>query len=225
MSEWKNKLESLERLSAQPLDKSKAWDKLYNRLQEKPRRKNVLVYWIAAAACLLFGFMLIRFINNREIDLKPGDHLTKKQEQPNNDVQADRQLINPAIQEIPQSTEIRKPVIAIKKENKPLKIIKVPIELPIIRQEDTVSKNIQLAVNQPEQLPSMNLPPQTKKKQIRVVHINELGKQREEVNMAQREPSGNIYFKIGSSDYQVNKTPGMASPGANHSRIVFNPTN
>lgn len=224
MSEWKNKLETLESLSSQPLDKSKAWDKLYSRLEKKPRRKSTLVYWIAAAACLLFGFMLIRFIINREINLKPSDVVTKKQNQPNSEVHMDRQMINPSTQEIPQSTEIRKPVIAIKKEKIPV-IIKATVNFPINASPDTVNKTEQIAMNQPGPLPSISTPTPVTKKQIRVVHINELGKQREDVIMAQREPSGNIYFKIGSSDYQVNKTPGIASPGANHSRIVFNSTN
>ena len=58
---WKVKLESIESLSAQTrMNKEVAWEKLHQKLQQKPQRKKMVLYW-AAAACLLpllFLFLL-----------------------------------------------------------------------------------------------------------------------------------------------------------------------
>ena len=48
---WKDKLEQLEHLPDEPaFDKTTAWEKLQNRLQQKPGKKKAMWYWMAAAS-------------------------------------------------------------------------------------------------------------------------------------------------------------------------------
>lgn len=47
---WKNKLDELDRLPGELLnDKTVSWNKLHNRLREKPRNNKIMWYWVAAA--------------------------------------------------------------------------------------------------------------------------------------------------------------------------------
>src|SRR5450631_2335402 len=61
---WGNKLDDPDGVSPEPwAGKDAAWEKLYSRLHEKPRRRIPFWYW-AAAACLLGALYL---------GIKPGD--------------------------------------------------------------------------------------------------------------------------------------------------------
>ncbi len=58
LSQWKDKLEDLTSLPpGEMMDKNAAWKKLYDRLRDKPRNRKLIWYW-AAAACLLLAFLL-----------------------------------------------------------------------------------------------------------------------------------------------------------------------
>ena len=57
------KMNTLDTLSAGfVFDKDGAWDKLQSKLEAKPRRKVLPIYWMSAAACLLVMFLVF---NNR----------------------------------------------------------------------------------------------------------------------------------------------------------------
>jgi len=57
------KMDTLDTLSAGfVFDKDGAWDKLQSKLEAKPRRKVLPIYWMSAAACLLVMFLVF---NNR----------------------------------------------------------------------------------------------------------------------------------------------------------------
>jgi hypothetical protein len=61
---WKDRLDQLDQLPGATLAKDAAWDKLYDRLQEKPRRKK-MAWYIPAAACLLLVCFVAWMITNK----------------------------------------------------------------------------------------------------------------------------------------------------------------
>lgn len=56
-SGWKSRLEALDSLPGEALHKDAAWEKLHQRLGEKPSRKKAGWYWITAACTLSAFFM------------------------------------------------------------------------------------------------------------------------------------------------------------------------
>ncbi|HMH23037.1 MAG TPA: hypothetical protein VK563_14735 [Puia sp.] len=60
-SHWINKLEGPDPSAAEPwAGKNAAWEKLYSRLHEKPRRRIPFWYWMAAASLLLILYMPVK---------------------------------------------------------------------------------------------------------------------------------------------------------------------
>ena len=50
---WVDQLDALENIPGEaPHDKSKSWDRLYDRLRNKPAKRSRFIYW-SAAACLI----------------------------------------------------------------------------------------------------------------------------------------------------------------------------
>jgi hypothetical protein len=226
MSEWKNKLESLEELRSEPLNKNQAWNKLYTRLENKPRREKRWIYW-TAAACLVIVFFLLKLSNTNDIELNGGE-ISVKPNQPVPEIVKERKPTNPAIQEIAESTGGNKPVQVAKKKLRSHPSNTHPIEETVITvtQEDTVRNEQILVKVEPEQKEPAETQKPTAKKTLRVVHINELGHQvREDVIVAQRQRSGSIYLKIGNSSNTFSNELGSLPPATGNSRIVFNPTN
>jgi len=65
---WKNKLEGLTGLPGEDAaDNNTAWQKLQDRLQQKPRRRKAIWYW--AAACLLLACIIPLMIANKKQDI------------------------------------------------------------------------------------------------------------------------------------------------------------
>ena len=65
---WKNLLENAEHFSGQTLpDKNEAWEKLYGRLHNRPRRKLPRRYWVAAAGLMAVAITALLF-TTKEID-------------------------------------------------------------------------------------------------------------------------------------------------------------
>ena len=226
MSEWKNKLESLEGLSSEPLNKNQAWNKLYTRLENQPRRKNRWIYW-TAAACLIIVFSLLKFVNTNDIKRNGGEISVK----PNKSVPGiieERKLNKQAVQEIVERPGPNRPVQVAKKEPGSLPTDRHPAEVPVIAvtPEDTL-RNEQILVNvEPDQQNPVETQKPTAKKTLRVVHINELEHQnREDVIVAQRQRSGSIYLKIGNSSNTFSNELESLPSRTSNSRVVFNPTN
>ena len=225
MSEWKNKLESLEELRSEPLNKNLAWNKLYARLKNKPRRKNRWIYWTAAAS-LAIVFFLLKVFNNNNIESKGGE-ISVKPNKPVPEILEERKLINP-IQEIAESPRLKRPAQVAKKKPGSLPSDTHPVEETVIAvtKEDS-ARNEQILVKvEPEQKEPDQTQQPTAKKKLRVVHINELGQEiKEDVKVAQRQRSGSIYLKIGNSSNTFSNESVTLRTGAGNSRIVFNPTN
>jgi hypothetical protein len=67
---WKNKLEDPDGLPEESImDKNAAWEKLHNRLHEKPRLNKMAWYWVAAACLLLALIVSWGIINKKDNDL------------------------------------------------------------------------------------------------------------------------------------------------------------
>ena len=61
---WKNKLEELDCLPGESSNKDALWDKLHDRLREKPRSNKSVWYW--AAACLLPVLLMLWMASNKK---------------------------------------------------------------------------------------------------------------------------------------------------------------
>jgi len=226
MSEWKNKLESLEGLRSEPLDKNQAWNKLYTRLDDSPRRKYRWITW-AVAASLVIAFLLLKFVNKNDIILN-GDEISVKPNQPTPEIVDERKLINPVMQKIPESTGLNRPPQVAKKKPGSLPSGTRPVEekIIVVANEDTARNEQVLVKVESGQVAPAEIQTTPAKKKLRVVHINELGQEiKEDVMMAQRQRSGSIYLMIGNNSNTLSGEPLSVRTGAGNSRIFFNPTN
>jgi hypothetical protein len=76
---WKSRLEDTALLAQTTnTDTNALWQKLYDRLEEKPRRKKVAAWYWVAAACLV-GAMLLPFLYNNAIKKETGKTTAVKQ--------------------------------------------------------------------------------------------------------------------------------------------------
>jgi hypothetical protein len=143
--DWKNRLDDLE---ATPGDA--AWSKLYSKLENKPRSKKA-VWWYVAAACVAFIFILLFVFKN---DQPAPDDLVR--ERPKADLKITL-ILPPSI--VKEKTLAKKKVhLTVKKEQN----IPIQITEPVIVPQE----------NGP--LTAIEVPVAAPKKKLRVVHINEL---------------------------------------------------
>jgi len=156
---WKDKLDRLDNLPGEPwADKNAAWDKLYHRLHEKPKRK-AGAWWLAAAVFLLLVLMASLLLT----------HKVEKTWVKNNPLPVHTDIPAP----VPAPVQGKKayPVApaVMAKNKKPLPLNVRPIDTPIVAPVATVAPPVktdtQLLAN------AMVLP---SPKKLRVVHINEL---------------------------------------------------
>jgi hypothetical protein len=178
---WKNKLEDNELLSTATLtDKNEAWEKLHDRLHQKPRLIRAVWYW-AAAACLLAAMIVsLLTVNKQQAEIVTAiNHLPPSE---TNKTVAQQQL---AVKENILSTVTANTKTAViqtghsinnKKINSDTGSLKLITALTkVTEQKDTAVKTITLL---PVQIPVMetkNIASVTEKKKLKVVHINELG--------------------------------------------------
>jgi hypothetical protein len=76
---WQHKLEQLDHLPETEWTKDAAWEKLYNRLQEKPRRKKA-IWYMAAAACLLMAVIISWMIMGSQKNVLATKPVLKKEQ-------------------------------------------------------------------------------------------------------------------------------------------------
>jgi hypothetical protein len=174
---WRNKLEEAWSLQGQlPLDKNAAWEKLQFRLEKKPVRNFMVLYWVAA---IVFILLAIPFLMKKNKSVPVISKNTTKSQQTtqalNNKSTNDK--VNESILN-PPGFEKKKSVVILKNQHNQQKISKVaPLEklaiiytvlpgqtpevlvIPAIRSIDTTSA-ITIAI--------------TTKKKLKTVHINEL---------------------------------------------------
>lgn len=224
MSDWKKRLEALENLPAEPLDKNAAWEKLYGRLDKKPRRKIAMIYWVAAAS-LLIAFLLIKFVN-RPVDKSTPEILVKKEKEPVKQTVPEPNINIPGEYVIASQPSTKKSVALISKKQI-TNSNTAAIADSIIPDKTEPTDSLQIAVTTAEE----NLTPVSPnvvspKKRMKMVHINELGNTpKEDVIMVQRQSSGNSYIRF-NSNYNTFSPGSLSVPsGNNGTRLIFNPTN
>ncbi len=77
---WKERLDKLDHLPGQAMDKDQAWEKLHMRLQPAAPRRKAAWYW--AAACLLLAFLLYYSMFNFQQDRNNIAQIHKKEVPP-----------------------------------------------------------------------------------------------------------------------------------------------
>lgn len=204
-SNWRNKLEDENALSAEILsNKNIAWEKLHSRLQQKPRRKKVLRYWMAAA-CLLPAIVisLMFFIKNEE---KAAKNMVIKEKalKPENHMQylkADTAAADFTI---------------FNRKKKPLKI-KLRNNNNTIANADKehLETNIQKANNElisplSDSSNKTTIAAAQPKKKLKVVHINELGEPAEELPVTGHN-SNLHYFQLKLANQEVYMSNSLTS--------------
>lgn len=170
---WRHRLEEAGNLSHALLqDKEAAWEKLQSRLDEKPRRKIIAWYWLAAA-CVLFAILIPVFMTSKHVNVA----LKPQQEQPTQE-----NII--AQQETPTKPSITKVVnapyqtttLTNEKKNELWKntvIDSAAATLVTVSNKEPVYNNRAVS---PALIDSgTTVTVKTMPKKLKVVHINELG--------------------------------------------------
>lgn len=170
---WRHRLEDVESLPHALLqDKEAAWEKLQSRLDEKPGRKIVAWYWLAAA-CVLFAFLIPVFMTTKHVNVA----VTPQQKQPlqeNSMVQQETPVIpsTPGIINAPRQTTR----LTNEKKNELLTnmVIDSTAATPVITANEKTVYNIAVspALTDSNSIATVKI---TKQKKLKVVHINELG--------------------------------------------------
>jgi hypothetical protein len=174
---WKDKLEDFSNFPGEEMiNKNEAWQKLHNRLREKPHNNKLIWYWLAAA-CLLLIFFVPKIINKKsENDLVK--HISK---QTNRETKIAVHVSQPA--KTINKTEIVSAPIEKKADNNLIKKEKIKNDLKI-----GLQKNIPLALNNSKNnnnpviintpviadTPLIVIAAAPVKRKLQVVHINEI---------------------------------------------------
>lgn len=176
---WKNKLDELDHLSGEPpTGKEAAWEKLQARLQEKPRAKKTVWYWMAAACLLLLAGVPWLMLNQNRNNLAESN----SQQPPERPTSGFRPVGDPkeTLTLVPKSLvnkQTTPPVTAKDKTHHPdhsdttLKKDIAPTDL------NTINESLpRISVISSEQLDTTaELATSPVKNRLKIVHVNELG--------------------------------------------------
>lgn len=69
LSPWKVKLDELDNLPGEAFNSSASWDKLHERMHQKPLHKKAALYWVAAACFLSVIILSVLFTNGKRTSL------------------------------------------------------------------------------------------------------------------------------------------------------------
>jgi hypothetical protein len=213
---WKNKLEDLENLPDETFNKEVVWDKLYERLQEKSKKKKFIWYWAAAVLLLM---LLVPFFTRHSskpqltvaVDSVKNSERIIGSSRINHDINVvkNKDSMSPAEDK------------AIATENKFNRINRDDMSsrrlVNHIRVSDTVSarlpgETIAKSLQSVDMVPNVAviMPP---KKQLKVVHINELGDPVEELPNVVRNETHSFQLKLGNQEVFVNPAVTSHTPG------------
>jgi hypothetical protein len=170
---WRSKLEEPQSHTDAGFNKDAAWKKLHDRLQTK--KKNVLWYWIAAAASLLIILISFLFINKKE------NVLVKNILPQKNNV-----IIKSVPAEIPDQNNLKNSALVVNtnpihsSNKKQFKIISNKKRLPSLSvqdKEETIAKDEvkNNSIIPPDTITALAFKPVVIKNKLKIVHLNELG--------------------------------------------------
>lgn len=213
---WKNKLDDMDGLQGEMLtDKNATWEKLHARINEKPRRKGFVWYWVAAACLLLAVIIPATIINKKQDDVvknTPKQIELKKETVPENST-------------IKENEVAKSSTIANEKRNAVKTTLPSPIVKPVTNdvtqtQEPVVANsNVQHTIEQQPVFVSVPLvdtatslatAPVKEKAKFKVVHINELGDP-VEVSTDMAYTADLHAFQLKLATQEVYKNPSVAS--------------
>jgi hypothetical protein len=219
---WKERLDALEGLHEEGLDKNQAWERLHERLKKKPSAKNIF-YWMAGIAACLLLLPGIKWFNVNEVKNdavtiwleKPLDKF-KAVEIPIIDARKNGSVNRPFTSELKSASNRSEKKISANHE--------VRISLKATGEsEEGKSTTVPGAEN------VLTAPPDTiavvvlekSPKKLKVVHINELGSPAIEKIKLAKAP---VHLQSGFSD---DRTPDFFSNNANDNffKIKLSPHN
>lgn len=222
-SDWKNKLEDENGLSSKILyDKNAVWEKLHNRLQEKPNRKKILWQWLTAA-CLLPAIVIsLMYLLSKEDKAVKNIVIKEKVVKPENQTQYVKADTIAAIFPIPN------------REKKTVKIkLKSNNDTIASADKEHLEANIQIADN--EIIPPIpfgdssntaNIATAQPKKKLKVVHINELGEPAEELPITARNTNLHYFqLKLANQEVYMSKSLTSHNSGVNLLKIKSSASN
>jgi hypothetical protein len=182
---WKNKLDELDHLPSEPVvDKTASWERLHARLSQKQKKNKILWYW-TAAACVLMAVGISWFFNERtgkqvtDKNLNPAQRsVGNKSIAKNEDAQVDTQRVN-----IVKRESEKAPILFTNKKNEVSKASTVvekngvPNLLPV---KDSLQEVVINTVKSADTIHSNLITVTTSRKKLRVIHINDLEKSPEQ---------------------------------------------
>jgi hypothetical protein len=216
---WKILLEEPEHFAGEAIrDKNEAWEKLYLRLHEKPRRKLARWYWVAASVLIVIicGFLL--FVNDgKQKDIAVKDRSPLEKEVPA--VRESEEGAQPKDSNYTVFTsKERTHRIAVEQRESWVSAIQ-PVNNNFI--PDSINEQVpQLTAAQPLAIETTKTVASTAvpKNKLRVVHINETGHPVEEPTVNNRFSDRNIFgLKILSAEVY---DPGNNSSSDNSSILT-----
>ncbi len=214
---WKNKLESLESLPGERLDKEASWEKLHSRLRKSRNGKRALWYW-AAAACLLLALLTPWFLLNKKegVLVKNSGGQQKNQIPPAHLIPGGNKDSIAFISAI--SIEKEMPVSTIKKKNRINALVNhgtLTIENVAVQKnsEEFIKPEVpdNVIPSLDTQVSIIAIVPE--KKKLPVVHINELGDPVEELSVARKTERHSFQMKFANQEVFVNPSITSAKTG------------
>jgi len=199
---WSNKLEETCSLPALLLqDKNAAWEKLHNRLQQKPRRINPGWYWAAAAGIMVLCSLPFFITDSRQANQKnksvkntviETSAPTIARQEKKDTITAKAMLT----QEMTKTTAYKLP-----SDNKNRKAVNQPPKLVHLSNDEVLQNEIITTTTAATAAENKIIEPMIAvttpvKQRLRVVHINELGDAIPERNTARVAEEGFIKFNI-----------------------------
>jgi hypothetical protein len=208
---WIHSLDVPENLPVEEMiDKNAAWKILYQRLIEKPRKNKMIMYW-AAAACLLIAFSLpiiiVKRIGNRIV--RDVSQKNKNHAQSTLNYSSTRVGTDPTVENVTPIGRKKDSPLIIKRIFNNLHIdndaVKQILPRAIIKNENVtpqeLTANISTFIDTTSSLIAAVVPV---KKKLRVVHINEVENDANAIPLSEPDRQQSAFsLTIGSNNQHI----------------------
>ncbi len=194
------------------IDKNDAWGKLHERLSRKPHKNKMIWYW-AAAACLLIAFAFYIFTSKMREDLLvkriPASHKNEPAKIVNASPTTSKVTLaiknDLAVNKKEHNTFITKPVNYIRPEKG---IAANQILIPVVENTNATKQQVTIILDQAiDTISPIIAVAAPVKKKMQVVHINELEKAQEGMALTSpNRPQNNFNLAIGNNKQSISQT-------------------
>jgi hypothetical protein len=208
---WMHTLDEPENLPVEEMiDKNAAWEKLHQRLIEKPRKNKMIWYW-AAAACLLFAFSLPIIIVKRNVNRIVNDVSQKDNKQPQTTLNSSstRPGTDPKVENVLMIGRKKDNPLIIKRIYNNLHTDNYAVKqiLPRATIKNVNATPLELTTNTSTSMDttaSLIAAVAPVKKKMRVVHINELENAANAIPSPESDPQQSAFrLTIGSNNQHI----------------------